>query len=307
MTVSKRGIVKVIILLVIIDIIAGFWYLTLRIESSGESRDLWHPDSVVENADTIADYTVPDSFVVVKTNGYFVSTLHSDTSAHQLACVKKVAARVPIAINGCDSLDLLNREIILKAFGITALDIEGAMSRYTAIPAFENNALPYQNVEKEPKLGVSQTIATHINIYPLYTSHRMMVIEIDITHNNRGKRTHNSAFVHYDRVAQHVIKPDDIINTLNEIQLLSIINEKIKSLNTANPGLALSMASKLPTELCVRRDHTSFYFASGVIASDDKGEIEVRLSHNDLQKIYTPTFTRLMNASTGWWQYKSPN
>jgi len=304
MVVSKRGLLKVIILLVIIDIIAGFWYLTLRIENSGESRDLWHPDSVTETADTIAEETVPDSFEVVSKHGYFVTQQHVDTSGTPLASIKTVKARIPLSVNGCDSLDLLLEALMKKAFGLTARDFDEAMAQYADRPHFNSSiALSYNKVESEPNVGAAHTTIERVFVYPLYTSHRLMVMEIDYWRNNCGRKSVTSAYVHYDRMAQQEITRSDIINATTESLLLSIINEKIDALNKKDPKLKLHAAAKVPTEMCVRKNGTSFMFIPGEIGEISQGEIEIMVSHDNLKNVYTPMFQRLLSASTGWWKY----
>ncbi len=305
MVVSKRGLLKVIILLAIIDVIAGFWYLTLRIENSGESRDFWLPDSVTEAADTIAEQTAPDSFKIVNNHGYFITKHSVDTSFKQLASIKLVNARIPINVNGCDSLDLLNRELVSKAFGFASDDFEGGMAIYTSRPTFNHRTtLPYDDVERKPSLAPEQTTTEAVAVYPLYTSNRIMVWEIDYWRNNCGTKVSTSAYVHYDRVAQQVIDYNDIINRNTESMLLSMINDKIEVLNENDPTLELHNAVKVPAEMCVRRTGISFLFPPGEIAALEKGEIEVMLPHNSMNNIYTPVFKTQLATSTGWWKYK---
>lgn len=305
MVVSKRGLLKVIILLVIVDIIAGFWYLTLRIESSGESRDLWHPDSVTENADTIAEGTVPDTFEIVQDHGYFVTQKSIDSSGVSLASIKSVKARIPLSINGSENIDELLEALMKKALSVTARDFEGAMALYTDRPHFNSSiSLPYKKVDKEPSIDRSHTTTERIFIYPLYTSNRLMVMEIDTWHNNCGRKSITTAYVHYDRLAQQEVKRNDITKTENESLLLQIINDKIETLNKKDPDLNLHKAARVPAELCVRKNGTSFMFIPGEIASFDQGEIEVMISHDDMNPVYTPMFLRLLSASTGWWKYK---
>lgn len=305
MVVSKRGLLKVIILLVIIDIIAAFWYLTLRIENSGESRDLWLPDSVTETADTIADGTIPDSFEIVQDHGYFITEQKIDTSGSNLACIKSVKARIPVSVNGYDSLDVLHEALIKKALGVNARDFEGAMALYTERPHFNSSiALPYKKLDKEPSVDRAHTSVERVFVYPLYTSNRIMVMEIDYWRNNCGRKSVTSAYVHYDRISQQEVKRNEIINSANESLLLTIINEKIELLNKKDSSLNLHNAAKVPAELCVRKNATSFMFPPGEIASIEHGEIEVMISHDDMHPVYTPLFQRLLSASTGWWKYK---
>ena len=62
---SKRSILIAIALLTIIDIIAAFWYLALRLEREGGSHDLFersHDSTALVSADTLDVVSVPDTF-----------------------------------------------------------------------------------------------------------------------------------------------------------------------------------------------------------------------------------------------------
>lgn len=71
---SKRNLVIIIALLVIVDIAAAFWYLSLRIEASGESHDLWQrSDTTATVADTLTTASIPDTFDIKEFHAYHVS------------------------------------------------------------------------------------------------------------------------------------------------------------------------------------------------------------------------------------------
>lgn len=308
MIVSKRGLVKVILLLVIIDIIAALWYLTLRIEASGDSRDLWETDEDREAvvADTVVEATVADTFAVTAAHGYFISQqpVNLDKNSY-MASVKIVKARLPQAINGYDSIEAFNQAVMEKAFGHTSLSLERAIEQFCKRPHFNEDVnLPYTELDHVPQSLPAYTNSQQILIYPLYTSHRLLVMEIESKRSNGSTSAATSAYVHYDRVTQRLITRSDILRSGQDNEVLSLINEKIGHLNTKKKDLGLFSASKVPDELCVRKTGISFMFPPGEIAPIAKGEIEIMVSHGDIRRLLTPSFQEILGASTGWWKYK---
>lgn len=307
MIVSKRGLVKVIILLAIVDLIAAFWYFTLCIESSGESRDLWHPDLVTENADTIPETTLVDTFKLSEEHRYFVTTVPSiPSNPHsKLVSIKVVKARLPITINGNDSLDRLNEAIAEKAFGQKTCNIYSAISTYINTPKFggDNASMPYVKVDSMPIRYPEFTNALSVLVFPRITSQRLLVFEIDYWHTMGKTSTATSAYVHYDRVSQRVIPSSEIMLPGENQVVLALINEKIEYLNRKK-NLSLLKASRVPTEMCVMRTGISFMYPPGEIAQHGEGEIEILVPHDKIKSSLTPSFLNVLSNNSGWWAYK---
>lgn len=307
MIVTKRGLVKVIVLLVIVDLIAAFWYISLRIENSGESHDLWEKtDSLAEAADTLAELTIPDTFDIVEAHGYFISkqpAIAGNAKSH-LASIKTAKLRFPISINGNDSVGLLQQALIEKAFGYSSGSAEDALKSYTSVPAFANNAaLEYKKVSYVPTVDEKNCNNVRVLIYPLYTSHRLMVFEIDHKRKENGSKFKSSGYLHYDRINHQIIKRSDIINISESKAILEILNKKIELLKEEK-GMNLVHASKVPSELYARRNALAFVFSPGEIAPLSEGEIEVHIPYQNLQSMLTSYFMTIMESSTGWWNYK---
>ena len=310
MIVTKRGLVKVIILLAIVDFIAGLWYLTLRIENSGTSRDLWeHTDSAM-NADTIAEATVPDSFHIVTSRGYFISQqplVKGDRDTY-MASVKVVKARMPISVNGNDSVIALDNAVAMKALGVTAGDFSTALTQYMSEPHFNNGeSHPFKKLPKAPIANPRYTDVQRIIVFPRTTSHRLLEVEIDKMHNNGVTVTETSAYVHYDRQAHAVLNATDVFNADDEKEILAKINAKIELLNKKEPKLSLRAVTHMPQEFNVRKDGIAFMYPPGEIAPLDDGETIILVLHRDLTQHYTPAFQRIVEASTGWWHFKKPS
>ncbi|WP_407402206.1 hypothetical protein [Sodaliphilus sp.] len=307
MIVSKRGLVKVIILLAIVDLIAAFWYFTLRIESSGESRDLWHHDNVTENADTVKETSMVDTFQLAHQRRYFITTTPSLTNnpSSKLLCIKVVKARLPITINGNDSLDRLNEAIVEKAFDQKTCNITNAISAYLNTPKFIGNNVdqPYVCIDSLPVKHPEFTNALSVLIFPRITSNRLLVFEIDHWHTAGNTSTATSSYIHYDRVAQHVIPTEEILQSGEDHVVLALINDKIEYLNRKK-NLSLLKASRVPAEMCVMRTGISFMFPPGEIAQPGEGEIEILVPHDKIKSSLSPSFLNIMNNNSGWWTYK---
>lgn len=307
MIVTKRGLLKVIVILALIDAVACFWYFTLRLESRGESPDLWHTDTVTEVADTIADATLPDSFHIVQMHSYFMSqqpVLISKKNTH-LASIKRVKVRQPDNINGNYDLQVLYEAINEKAFGQNTRDLGTAMAAFLEYPKFstENSHLPYIKVDTITKTSVDYTTVHKVLVYPLLTSHRLMVFEIDFRTKIGKNATETSAYIHYDRVTHHVLTRADIINTTKDNIILALINSKIATLNKKKK-LNLHNASKVPNELHVMRTGVAFVYAPGEIAPLTEGEIEILIPHDALRSSLNQSFLPVLDNSDGWWNYK---
>lgn len=312
MKVSKSGLLKIISVLTIIDLIAGFWYISLRIENSEGSSDLWEKtDSVVENADTITELTRPDTFNIIKKHSYFISntTMMSgnDTKhAKPLISIIGVKVRLPLSINGNDSISHLECELAHKAFGNMYETIKDGMNNTLNQPMFTHGTvetIPYKKIDKLPNSDAFH-YTTHITlIYPLFTSHRLLVMEIDHKYIDEKKEQKSSHYVHYDRINQNLITRNDILIISETNKVLSLINQKIDTLNEKK-GKHLKRASKVPQEVCAMKKSLAFFFAPGEIDNEAEGEIEIHVPYTELESVLTNHFLNVLETSTGWWQFK---
>lgn len=308
MHISKRGLLKVIILLVIVDAVAGMWYLMLRIENSGESHDLWDSDhgNVTALADTIDQTSIPDTFKVVEEHAYYISQERTNPSIENshMASIKAVTVRMPVSINGNDSLVDLEKALMDKAFSFTARSLAQGMKRFTEQPHFNNDAnLSYKEVNLMPDMLTENTNWQRVLIYPIATSHRLLVMEIESRRATGDKHNVTTSYVHYDRRNQSVLKRSDILSGSDDHAVLALINSKIDELNKSREDKILH-AAKVPYEINVARNGTMFIFPPGEIASLSEGEIEILVPHKSMSQHYTEAFRKILDGSTGWWNYK---
>lgn len=304
---SKRNLVIIIALLVIIDIAAAFWYLSLRIEASGESHDLWqNGDTATTMADTLTNVSVPDSFEVKEFHAYHVSrtpAIKGNLDTYYVS-VRRVKARWPLSVNGNDSLPQLEQALLVRLFGQASNNLAVAATQWLRTPKFTIEAVnDYKEIDRQPKLIGRYAYSEQVLAYPLLTSLRLLVMEVDHrTHHGEDKRL-TTSYVHYDRVKQGVLERKHIIEQSQEPVLLTLINEKISRLNHEKQ-LQLEQAVKVANDFHATRTGIVFDYPAGEIAPASEGVIEVFVDYPLLRPVLTQDFKNLLNLNDGYWKYK---
>ena len=304
---SKRNLVIIIALLVIVDIAAAFWYLSLRIEASGESHDLWQrSDTTATVADTLTTASIPDTFDIKEFHAYHVSrtpSIRGDENSYYV-CVRRVKVRWPASINGNDSLPALERALHKCMFGNENNNLAASASQWMSTPHFTIEALTdYKQTQRQPKLVGRYAYCEQLLAYPILTSLRMLVMEVDHRTRNGETSTLTTQYVHYDRIKQSVIQRKSIINPNDEHILLSLINNKIEHLNREKQ-LQLEHASKVANDFHATRMGIIFDYPAGEIAPTAEGVIEVLIDYPQLGPVLTQDFKNLLNLNDGYWKYK---
>ena len=304
---SKRNLVIIIVLLVIIDIAAAFWYLSLRIEASGESHDLWQSgDTTATMADTLTNTSLPDTFDIREFHAYHVSrspAIKGNQDSYYV-CVRRVKVRWPSSVNGKDSVPQLEAALLTSMFGRSNNNLAVAASQWMQTPKFTIEAVnDYKEIERQPKLIGRYAYTEQLLAYPILTSLRMLVMEVD--HRTTGGETKmvRSSYVHYDRVRQTVLDRKAIIAQAEEPLLLTLINNKIERLNNEKK-LQLERAAKVANDFHATRAGIIFEYPAGEIAPASEGPIEVLIDYPLLGPVLTRNFKNLLNLNDGYWKYK---
>ncbi|MBQ7691311.1 MAG: hypothetical protein IJT30_09020 [Muribaculaceae bacterium] len=306
---SKRTYFIIILLLVVVDIVAGFWYLAVRIEAGVDGLDLFQSqaDSTqVVAADTISELNVPDVFRSFSRDTFFVSNQLADKAipTSRFTSVKRIRLRWPEQVNGNDSLPSLERALLEKMFATDRTSLTFAVSQELGKPTFNTtHQVAYHTVAKAPATLSKYSNVSTLLAYPIMTSMRLLVMKVERKRYNGIETTTSAAYVHYDRGLQRVLAKGDIFDSENDPKLLELINSKIDRLNLEQ-HLNLSQATQLPTEFMAKRKGILFVFATGVIADPADGPIEVFVDYSDLQTVFTPLFKKLVEDNDGFWDYK---
>ena len=307
---TKKNLLIVILLLAIIDLVAGGWYVSRRIEASGKSQSLFgQRDSteVIAMADTVGSTSQADVFDKLQHNTfYFISnspSVKGDNSTYYTS-TKHVKVRWPKKINGDDDFEALEKELIKKAFGNTQSVMKDARYVFLNTPEF-NKPIgdDYHSLVKAPTVHPVYGNVSQVLVYPYMTSNRLLVMEIDKSEYNGSTTQENSTFVHYDRLKRRVLSRLDILvaDASKESKLLKAINKKIDNLNQGRADNRLQHALNVPTEICCGKKGIIFQFKHGTIADSP---IEVMIDYDKMENFMTEDFKQLVMNNDGYKLYK---
>ena len=301
---TKKNLIIVIILLTIIDLVAAGWYMSRRIEASGQSKNLFEQrdstDYVVE-ADTVIAASQDDLFDELQHNTYYYiadnPSIPGDNSSRYTS-IKHVKVRWPRKVNGDGELTALNKELIGRAFGNTQSQMKDARYVYLNTPSF-NKPIgdDYKKLSSAPTIVPVYGNVSQVLVYPYMTSQRLLVMEIDKVEYNGNTTSENSYFIHYDRMRQRVLSRLDILvpDMEKETKLLKTINKKIDELNSGrSDDRKLQHALNVPAEVCCTKKGVKFEFQHGSISSSP---IEILVEYDKLEPYFTEEFKQLLKQN----------
>ncbi len=301
---TKKNLIIVIILLTIIDLVAAGWYMSRRIEASGQSKNLFEQrdstDYVIE-ADTVMAASQDDLFDELQHNTYYYiadnPSIPGDNSSRYTS-IKHVKVRWPRKVNGDGELTALNKELIGRAFGNTQSQMKDARYVYLNTPSF-NKPIgdDYKKLSSAPTIVPVYGNVSQVLVYPYMTSQRLLVMEIDKVEYNGNTTSENSYFIHYDRMRQRVLSRLDILvpDMEKETKLLKTINKKIDELNSGrSDDRKLQHALNVPAEVCCTKKGVKFEFQHGSISSSP---IEILVEYDKLEPYFTEEFKQLLKQN----------
>lgn len=307
---TKRTLLIIIALLVVIDVIAAFWYLSVRIENSGESRDLFEQrdSSEVTIADTLAE-DIADKFIDRSMVAYFVSSKPAvaGNMMSYYTCVKQVKTRWPKSINGNQELADLQEALVGEAFGNSHKTLQEARSAYLSSPDF-NKPIDggYKTINQKPNLYQGYARVCQVLIFPHMTSRHLLTMQIDQVEFNGYNTSRTSSYVHYDRIKHRVLNRLDLLTADRDNQLLALINSKIDELNThRNEAKQLRHAMSIASHLCCTKQGIYFEYPSEELAiADNSQAIDILIPYDKLQPYMTDALRQIVAVNGGYWVYK---
>lgn len=305
---SKRSLIIIIILLLVADVVATFWYVAERFESEGRSSDFFERhDSTTLAADTsVVVSSLPDTFQLSEHHVYHqaVAPISSHNPNTYYTSVARIKLRWPTSINGNDELAELEHALTRAAFGANYVNLTSAIGSELAVPQFNTMAtVDFKQVEQMPNYHNEYGHAVTTLVYPLLTSFRLLVMEIDVYEFNGVSERHHSNYVHYDRFNQRVLGRGDIFLAGDNTDILNLINHKISALNSER-NLNLLSASKVPNQFCCKRTGVLFEFSDGELTDGNRGTIEVLVPYDEIKPHLTKSFKQLLSSNGGYWNYK---
>lgn len=300
---TKKNLIITIILLTIIDLVAAGWYMSRRIESGGKSQDLFSlrdSTDVVVEADTLTSASQSDTFDKLQSTSYYfianTPSIAGDKNSYYTS-IKHVKVKWPLAVNGNEELDELNKELTMKAFGNSHSRMKDARYLYLNTPAF-NKPIgdDYHTLVKAPAIHPVYGNVSQVMVYPFMTSQRLLVMEIDKTEYNGSSNVESSSFVHFDRFRQRVLSRIDILvaDTGKESKLLKAINKKIDDINNGRAGNKLQHALNVPAEICCSDKGIMFHFRHGSISNE---ATTVLIDYDKLEPFFTENFKQLLEVN----------
>lgn len=308
---TKKNLIITIILLAVIDLLAAGWYMSRRIEASGKSQSLFDQrDSteVIAMADTVTSASQADVFDKEQHNTYYFiansPNIHGDETSYYTS-IKHVKVRWPKKINGNDSPEELNKELIRKAFGNSQSQLKDARYMYLNTPSFNKPiGSDYHTLSKAPRIYPVYGNVSQVMVYPYMTSQRLLVMEIDKVEYNGNTTLENTTYVHYDRQNQRLLSRVDILMTdvEKETKLLKTINKRIDELNRGRgEDRQLQHALNVPAEICCRKNGILFQFKQGTISSSP---IDIMIDYDKVKDFLTKDFELLVDNNESYWVYK---
>lgn len=301
---TKRTYIIIIALLVALDVATGFWYVTGHINKDGKSDFFDGARDLVEVADTIPDTSLPDKYETTESSAFFVSVNSAVEGDNQTyyASIKRVKCKLPTEINGSKDLATLKGAIADKAFRGSHANLQGGIQGFLKTPVFNASDVDYKSLSTTPSIMTKYGNVQGVKIYPVFTSRNILVMEIDQTSYDGYKTRERNYFVNYSRRNHAVLTVANIFNTNAVEAVLKVVNAKIESL-ADDGGMPLHKATRLSSELCLRKKGIFFVFQPGEIANEGEGTIEILIPYKSLKKHLTPSVQSLVSDNA---DFKNP-
>ncbi len=295
---TKRTYIIIIALLVALDLATGFWYVVSHINKDGKSDFFDSGSEMAEAADTIPDAHVPDKFEITESSAFFVSVSPAVEGDNQTyyASIKRVKCKLPTEINGNKDVSTLKAAIADKAFRGSHSNFQNGLQSYLRTPVFNASSIDYKKLSTVPSIVAKYGNVQGVKIYPVFTSRNILVMAIDQTSYDGYKTRERNFFVNYNRRNHAVLTASDIFDQHAADAVLETVNDKIASL-ADDGGMALRKASRLPSELCIRKKGIFFVFQAGEIADESEGTIEILIPFSSLKNHLTPLAQGLVSEN----------
>jgi len=295
---SKRTLIAIIVVLLLIDIVAALWYLSLRIEREDVRAE--ERKQLTEQQPTSAK----DEFKRYDHAAYFVSRpiAGDDNPGGQYSSSKIVKVNAPVSVNGSDNLRELDHALIARCFGKDYMNYADAFDHFLNAPKFNSTEVTnYNKVQQAPPVREVYSNIVTVVAEPCLTSKRLLVMRIEHRRYNGASNYVYREYVHYDRVKHCILTQTDILRLDNKDRLVNLINRKIDTQNLKRKE-PLQRAYALPTEIFCNAKGILFEYPHGELAPQNVGAIEIFIPYQELKDCLMPSFVELLNANA---DYKS--
>lgn len=280
---STRQLYVVVIILLVIDLVAGIWYFSGRLSD---------PEFMIAN-NVIADTTAQgDRYIIKDNNGYYRSR-NTTTIASQtdyLTSAMRVKVKWPMVINGNDNLSQLIDELNRKMWGADKTSVDKAMDEFVAEPHFNTSEQPdYVKLDIRPVAKEKFSNIHSLKAFPVFTSDMLIVFEVVKRNYDGVKTSERTAFVNYDRVNHRVIAKGDVVGVSGEDRVLAIINSELAR---NYKGLR---ASALPAEIRLARRGVNFVYSPAELQTAGDKDITVYVKYSYIYNYMSAEVARIVD------------
>lgn len=295
---TTRSLIVVIVVLAVIDLVAGLWYLDGRLTDNGQSPfSFGFSDSAVEEASTVPEAVGRDEFKMAGGNAYYVTDkpVSVDDMSAKLSSTMRIAVKWPQKINGDNEPQALTEALLGKMFAADYGDLPTAIKTELSKPVFSTGTgHKCSKVNKAPVVTERFSHVQSVKAYPVMNSSRVLVYEIEkkTFGGNAGGLTDDTRFVVYDRMKGKVLALADMVASGCEERVLSIINKKIDKIN--GKDARYDHARTLPDNVRVKHKGLLFYFQKGELGDT---ETEIYVDFESLGKMLTPAFAAMSKSN----------
>lgn len=302
---TTRSLIVVIVVLAVIDIVAGVWYLDGKLNDNGKSPFTFSfNDSDAVEASTVAESVGNDEFSTMSDNAYFVTDKPVDVGgmSDPLSSTMRIKAKWPKRVNGDTEPRALTEALLGKMFATSYADLASAIKSELSHPVFcTATNEKYSKVNESPIVTERFSHVQSVKAYPVMNSNRLLVYEVDkkTFGDAQSGTSKNTQFVVYDRLKGKVLSLADMVADGNDNKVLALINKKIDTINGKTSRFG--HARVLPDNVRVKHEGLLFYFQSGELGSS---EVEIYIALDAVKKLLTPSFADIMKSNGDFVDFK---
>ncbi len=310
--VTRRRLLIVIALLVVIDIATALLYVASHLNADGKYVGAFSDaDSVALQADTLPSAVASVKFDPIRDEVvYYVSasSLPSGTGGdNHFTCVKQVKLKMPHSVNGSTAIDDLKNAILTKAFGSGHGDETSSVNAFVDAPEFNMGGNSDYRISPNPVTTQRFFGREHrVKVFPYLSSERLLEYEIYAFVYDGHLRTERVGFVLYDCLRRRVLRPSDVLSIADAegvAALLKAVNRRIDFIARRDKQ-RLRHATSLNAEVAVERGGIKLVFPAGVIADAESGVASVYLPYDSCRALLTAEFRQMLVADGNYRRYK---
>ena len=304
---TKRTLLIIIGLLVLLDSAAFFVYLIGNSNSDGKSPiENVFRDSVATVADTIPSTFIEDKFDTITRNESFLSLdkMKVGNEFKSMKCMMKIKLIWPVAVNNNNDLSSLHRELLSRITSTSSDDVKEALDQLFEKPEFAHESTRFVATGDDSDFApeINKTMQQY-RIFPYISTNYLLEMVVLAEKHNGSSLSRYMNIVHYDRVHHNVISIDKIFDLSKSDDILALVNQRIEAEKMSGTHDNWHETNILPTEFLLGRKSVVFYLPDGSIAPRGTGLHEISVSNEDLEPYFTSYYSELLANDTNFVTY----